>query len=530
MNELRQDVDVPWRARMRAFALRSSGWAGTVAVLVLLLVAVTGLYYPTASSIVAIWQRSETFAHGFLIVPICLWLIWEKRKGLERLQPLSALTPLALAIPIGLLWLIANLVDTLVVQQFAYVGLLTVVIWATIGHRVARYLAFPILFLFFAVPVGQGLVYPLMEFTADFTVGALELTGIPVYREGTFFTIPSGRWSVIEACSGVRYLIASVTLGVLFAYLTYSRWWKRALFVLASILVPIVANGVRAYMIVMIGHLSDMKLAVGVDHLIYGWVFFGVIVTIMFVIGSLWRDPPAGLPAPRNRRHSEPARGRLLAVLLLTPFAAGVWPLMAYTVVDGDSAVATVAVESPQAAGGWSLAEATEYWDWRPRIVGPDGEAYAVYEQERELVSLYLGIYRMQRQGAEVVSSANVMVPEKHPVWTDWKIEPYAIEIGDSAFRVEQHHLSSRSGQRLLVWTWYRVGGQHTSNEYWAKAIEAASRVTGASGGGAVIAVAAPYESKPEAAAVSLKAFLEAMLPTIDEEIDRALSDPNSTS
>jgi len=527
MNDLRQDVDVV--RQTRPSGREGSAWAGNVAALLFLIVAITALFYSTASSIVAIWQRSETFAHGFLIVPISLWLVWEKRKGLRRLQPVPAVAPLALMMPIGLLWLVGNLADALVVQQFAYVGVLAVVIWATVGHRNARYLAFPIVFLFFAVPVGQGLVYPLMEFTADFTVGALELTGIPVYREGTFFTIPSGRWSVVEACSGVRYLIASVTLGVLFAYLTYSCWWKRVLFVVASAVIPIIANGLRAYMIVMIGHLSDMKLAVGVDHLIYGWVFFGVIVTIMFVVGSLWRDPLSGLPEPRDPRRAR-SRGRLPAVLLLSPMAAGVWPLLAYTPSDGDSIVATVDVASPHAVGAWSLADETEHWDWRPRIVGPDGEVYALYEKEREPVSLYLGIYRVQRQGAEVVSSSNVMVPEKHRVWTDWKIEPRAIEIGDSVYRIEQHHLSSRLGQRLLVWTWYRIGHRHTANEYWAKAIQAANRLTGGGGGGAVIAVAAPYDSRPETAARSLEEFLETMLPRIDAAIDRALSGANGDS
>jgi exosortase len=69
----------------------------------------------------------------------------------------------------------------------------------------------------------------------------------------------------VEACSGVRYLISSVTLGCLYAYLTYQSTKKRLLFIAVSIVVPIIANGLRAYMIVMIGHLSGMELATGGD-------------------------------------------------------------------------------------------------------------------------------------------------------------------------------------------------------------------------------------------------------------------------
>src|SRR5690606_22417596 len=97
------------------------------------------------------------------------------------------------------------------------------------------------------------------------------------------------------------YLIASITLGALYAYLTYRSWKRRLLFVIAAMIVPVFANGGRAYMIVMIAHLSDMKLALGVDHYIYGWVFFGLVMLLLFWIGSFWREdeqPAPGRPEP----------------------------------------------------------------------------------------------------------------------------------------------------------------------------------------------------------------------------------------
>ena len=139
----------------------------------------------------------------------------------------------------------------------------------------ARVLAFPLAFLFFAVPFGEIFVPTLIDWTADFTVAALRFSGVPVYREGNHFVIPTGRWSVVEACSGVRYLIASLMVGTLYAAIAYRSARRRACFIVAAILVPIVANWLRAYMIVMLGHLSNNRLATGVDHIIYGWMFFG---------------------------------------------------------------------------------------------------------------------------------------------------------------------------------------------------------------------------------------------------------------
>ena len=98
----------------------------------------------------------------------------------------------------------------------------------------------------------------------------VRMSGVPVYNDGLYIFLPSGNWLVAEACSGIRYLLASFTLGCLFAYLSYQTAAKRLLFCLASIAVPVLANGLRAYIIVMLGHLSDMTIATGVDHIIYG--------------------------------------------------------------------------------------------------------------------------------------------------------------------------------------------------------------------------------------------------------------------
>ena len=96
---------------------------------------------------------------------------------------------------------------------------------------------------------------------------------------------------MVEACSGIRYLIASMTLGTLYAYLNYDSTQRRLLFIALSAIVPIVANGLRAFLIVMIGHHSDMKLATGVDHLVYGWLFFGVVMFFLFSLGALFSEP-----------------------------------------------------------------------------------------------------------------------------------------------------------------------------------------------------------------------------------------------
>ena len=171
-------------------------------------------YRETVESMVSIWYRSDTFAHGFVILPIALWLVWRKRHELSRIDPQPgafALPNLALVLACGL-WLLGDLGDVLAARQFAWITLLVAGIWLLVGNAVARRIAFPLAYLYFAVPVGEFLLPTMIEWTADFTVAALRASGVPVLRDGMTFQIPTGSWSVVEACSGLRYLIASVTV------------------------------------------------------------------------------------------------------------------------------------------------------------------------------------------------------------------------------------------------------------------------------------------------------------------------------
>ena len=254
------------------------------------------VYLATAESIVAIWVRSETFAHGFVVIPLCLWLGWRKRAELAAATAVPWWRGLVVVFFAGALWFVTSLADVLGVKQFALAFMLQAAIVSVLGLKVARVLALPLAFLLFAIPAGEVFVPVMMDWTADFTIAALRLSGVPVYREGNYFTIPSGNWSVVEACSGVRYLIASVMVGVLFSAITYRSWKRRITFFLASILVPLIANWLRAYMIVMIGHISNNKLAVGVDHIIYGWIFFGLVILLLFWVGSFWAEAEAPSP------------------------------------------------------------------------------------------------------------------------------------------------------------------------------------------------------------------------------------------
>ncbi|HEV8520192.1 MAG TPA: exosortase A [Burkholderiales bacterium] len=479
-------------------------------------------YGDTAQSIVAIWEHSETFAHGYLIVPISVWMIWSRRHELVDLE----LRPNFLALPVlavvGFGWLLGYLAGAGVVQQYAMVLMIPLLVWTILGTKVVQMLAFPLFFLLFAVPFGEFLIPPMMDYTADFTIFALRLTGLPVYREGNFFMVPSGTWSVVEACSGVRYLIASLTLGCLYAYLTYRSLARRAVFIAFSVIVPIVANWLRAYMIVMIGHLSGMKYAVGVDHLIYGWIFFGVVMLILFWVGSFWREdiyPVAAANAKAITRRAEPSLGAIAAATIAAAMIVAVWPVAASRMTGADSKPQPV-LRPPMQTGGWRPV-AERLTDWTPHFLNPLSRVNQTYATDLTRVGLYIAYYRDQWQGAKLITSINTLVPSTDHRWGNIGEIGRNETFNDGKVSLIEAQLRGAS-KKLLVWRWYWVDGQYTANPYWAKLLQAKSQLSGHGDDGAVVIVYTEFEAEREPAASRLHDFVNAMLPAITTSLNNA--------
>ena len=493
-----------------ATAWRTPLWLYGLSLLLLL-----ALCASTAGSMVAIWWRSETFAHGFLIVPITLYLVWQQRDELLRLQPrVSGWGMVALALW-SLAWLLGSLVDVQVVEQLGLVGMIISLTWALLGTQVLRTIMFPLGFLFFMVPIGEFLIPPMMEFTAHFSVRMIQLTGIPVYADGFFISLPSGDWSIVEGCSGVRYIIASVAVGALYAYMFYHNWWRRAAFMLLAIVTPIIANGLRAFMIIMIGHFSGMKLATGVDHLIYGWVFFGLVVMLMFWIGSFWWDrEPESEPATALTDAEQQAGARSywwgLPLVLLLLLAAPV----AMQVARSGSAGTTPQIPVPQALGGWTLVDAP-LSTWQPDYKGPTATRLASYRRDGAQVDVELFDYRDQSQGAELVNSQNILIRQKHPIWQMRSAGPTQITLNGASTGATQSVLNSRA-LRLLTWEWYWIDGHVTSNDYIAKALEAMARITDPGRGGFALVLSTPIEEQDKRGHQRLQSFVDAMWPALE--------------
>jgi len=448
----------------------------------LVTLACIGIFWETWASIVAIWLRSETYTHGFLVAPMSLWLIWIRKNSYRALKPATSFLGLFFLAVFGFIWLAADLVHVLVVAQWAVVGLLICAYWTLLGDMVMLNMLFPMLFLFLMVPFGEDFVPPLMEYTASFVVGMLRLTGISVYREGLHFTLTSGQWSVVDACSGIRYLIASVTLGAVYMYLNYSSYKKRILFMLVCVIVPIVANGFRGYMIVMIGHLSDMQLATGIDHLVYGWLFFGIVMLLVFYIGSFWQDPPQTFKVILTRSNSEikanSSHPNLWIMLSAAILCFVIWPVSSGWMSGRQGIHADIPAHFLQSNNTKWEAVSDPDWGWEPHFRGVVAKANYFLSNGGNPVGIYMVNFGDESQG-ELINSQNLLAKQKNDAWriVETSRTPLVLQEGKPVMVDET--VMTNQDTNLLVWRWYRIGAKSTANSYYAKFLQLLKRLSG---------------------------------------------------
>ena len=511
-------------AAARPGALAERAGRRDLLLLLVVMAALLLLYRQTAAAMLALWLRSETFTHGFAILPISAWLVWRQRAALAALPRRPAGAGLAALVLLGAAWLLATVANVQVLQQYLFVAMLPAAVLALSGRVLTRALAFPLGYLLLAVPFGEIFVPPLMDFTARFAAAALRLSAIPVFLENNYLSLPSGNWSVVEACSGLRYVIASVALGALYAHLNYRSSRRRLAFMAVALLLPVLANGVRAYLIVLIGHCSDMRLAVGIDHLIYGWIFFGLVSLLLFWSGAKWRQAPAAarpmpLVAAAPRHGAATARAAAACVLL-----AAVWPpLAAHLLARPAAAAATPSSPAPlplTPPPPWQASPLAPD-DWHVLHAGQPRRYAARLSDGTAAATLQLCWYASQAKDAELLTPVRRRVEAGLPQWHELSTSVRPLRLGGRELRVRATIVQAAE-RRLLVWRWYRQTGVDLSSPQLLKLMLAKNKLFGEAEYGAEIAVAAPFDERPEQAEAALRTLLEALLPSIDESLRHA--------
>lgn len=457
-----------------------------------------------AADMVALWWGVSTYNHCLLILPVSAWLLWQRREELAPIAPQPWPQALLAVFGSGLVWMGGEAAGIAILRHAGLVMLLQAATLSLLGPVVGRGVAFPLFYLVFLIPFGDELVPALQTLTARLTMGFLWLAGVPATLDGVFITTPGGHFEVAEACSGVKFLVAMIAYGALVANVCFRRWQRRAAFMAVSILVPVIANGLRAYATIHISEISgSTRFAESFDHVVFGWVFFALVIATVMALGWRFFDRTpldrwiAGGEAQDTALAVSP-RWPMAAIVLAVALLPVGWQAMMARLgrIDAPYGIALPAV------AGWNRTEIRQQQSWRPRFEGADHTLFGQYNDGRgRRVDVAVALYSWQDEGRELVGYGQGALDSVNG-WS-WSHAVPAPPGGAA--------MSLRAGGLVReAVTFYRMGDMTTGSPGMIKAKTLRARLGGGDSGAVALIVSAEngagFEGR-EAIGAFLKAF-----------------------
>ncbi|MEW6664886.1 MAG: VPLPA-CTERM-specific exosortase XrtD [Thermodesulfobacteriota bacterium] len=438
-------------------------------------------FWDTIQELVNQWLGNDDYSHGILVVPIAVYLAWERRARLKTMEIGTDWRALSLILLAVVIFIVGELGAELFTTRVSILVFVIGLTWFLFGYPVLKTLAFPLAFLFLMLPL-PGFIYRNITFPLQLTasIGAVHLLqtlGITAFREGNVIDVGFMQLQVVEACSGLRYILPLLTFGVLFAYFGQKALWKRIVLILATVPAAIVANVFRVAGTGWIGTYWGSEAAEGFFHSFSGWVVFMFCIGLFFLLHVLLRV----LPGKGGESRSLPMPSKGNGQALKAPWiAAGLGMLVVLAspaLVNSLGHVPPVPLTRPLQ----SFPLGFEGWvghrsEMDPKIwAAVGGQDYVLIDyrkENREIINFYVAYYEYQRKAGDFVHSPRLCLPG-----AGWFIEQNHVRNlrGTAGGRGEDTHLElnelviQKNDMKQLVYFWYQGRGRNFTSEFAAK-------------------------------------------------------------
>jgi exosortase len=250
---------------------RSPGW-------ILLILSVLALYAQMLGALTVEWWDNPDYSHGLLVPFAIAYLLYEKRSVFATLPVKPSWFGLVVIAGSQVINLVGFLGAEFFLQRFSFIIFVAGLLLYLAGWRHLWEGSFALLLLALAIPlpaiVFNVVALPLQLIASSWAESFLRVCQIPVFREGNILILPQQTLNVTEACSGIRSLMSLISLGVMLAYFLPFKFWVRALFVVTTIPIALVANAFRVGGTGILAQSFGEKAAQGFFHTFSGWLVF----------------------------------------------------------------------------------------------------------------------------------------------------------------------------------------------------------------------------------------------------------------
>lgn len=496
-----------------------------VAALFLYLVFAAGLEH-----LVHVWRTREEYSYGFIIPIVVAFLVWQRKDRLERIRPAGSWIGVGLVAGGIAVGLAGKLAWSPLIVNYGFLLAVWGLAAAYLGWAGLRVIAAPLAMLLLMLPLPEFVLVALSQelqlLSSRLGVALIRMCDISVYLEGNVIDLGSMKLQVVEACSGLRYLFALMTLALIAAYFFNGALWKRAVIFLSSIPITVLMNSVRIALVGLTVEHFGRDAAEGLLHDFEGMVVFmgcvGLLVAQMWLLARIGRnrlplrsafglDLPASAPAGTPRR-----RGPIPVPALAAVGALGL-------------AAATNAVSAERVMERPARRAFAEYplqvGDWRGRNIPMEREHLELLRPDDYLLADFLGAagkpvnlfvaYFATQTDDRAPHSPRACIPG-----AGWEIAHLSRrELGTVRHAgvplVVNRAVIRRGEQTQLVYYWLHQGGRAVTNEYAAKLHVLRNTVLRGRSDGSLVRFVTPiFPAEGEAGAdARLTAFAAAAVP-----------------
>ena len=242
-------------------------------------------YLPVLKSLVSVWMRKDEYSHGFFIIPVAIYIVWQNRRKYKEFSPNMEWIGFMLllsALSLYILSVFARIATMASVTLPLTIAGLVLFIY---GPKMLKLTAFPICFLLLMIPVPDqiytSMTIHLQLFVSKISVFIASMTGVPILREGNLIHLPDRVLEVVQACSGIRSLISLLTLCLIVGYFGLKSNALRLIFSTIAVPVAVIVNAIRVLVMILALYYFQIDLTSEAVHAYFGMVIFAVAFVIV---------------------------------------------------------------------------------------------------------------------------------------------------------------------------------------------------------------------------------------------------------
>lgn len=496
----------------------------------LLLASFLILYRPVIIKLVTDWWTDTYYLHGFLVIPIALYFVWERRDRLRDALRKPSVQGLFVVLA-SVATLIAGILGAeLFLTRISLVGLAAGTVLFVFGWQHLRRLAFPLAFLILMIPIPtiafNQVAWPLQLLASQLGVSALQMCAIPVLREGSLIELANTTLEIAEACSDIRSMVSLLTMGIVYGYFADSRTWVRVTVALAIIPIAVVMNSARVFGTGVAANYYGPEAAMSFFRAFSGWILLVAAFVILFLTTRMLllvtpHRAPALQPVASGALRDTTRSTSVIRLIIVAACLLTGWGYLGHASRAESRPARESLARLPMTIDTWHGRDEPPFEKDELDLLGVDDYVLRSYFRESSLpVGLYAGYFYTQRQGDSIHSPLNCLPGVGWQLFERGRvtIDVHTTSSAGVSRPIEVNRIVIVNGtNKQLVLYWYQSHDRVVASEYWGKVYTVLDAVRYNRTDAALVRVIVPLpdgESAPAAETVAVS-FVQSMFPLL---------------